>query len=106
MRGACRRGKDDGFARDVSKKKGGGLCDGMAGAKLRVLNDSFHDLGIRGGRGCDSFAAVAGDGDDAGGLQLRGGGQGAGRRGGGDVVQDLRRLGVHPGALPCGQNDD
>ncbi len=98
--------KDDRLARCVGKK-GGSLGDGVGGAELRVLDDGLYHLGIRSGRGRDSLAPVAGDCDDAGGFQpVRGGKRVMEEGGGGDLVQDLGRVGVHPRALPCGQDDD
>ena len=51
--------------------------------------------------------AVAGDEDGALGLERAGGGEGVGeQRRGGERVQHLGQVGVHPRALAGGEHDD
>ena len=79
----------------------------MAGAELLALRDHHGFGGALGHLGFDRLAAVAGDDDDAGGLQRLGGPQGMGdQRGPGQGMQDLGQVGIHPGALPGGEDDD
>ena len=62
---------------------------------------------MRAGGGGDRLGAVAGDDDGALGLDGAGGGQGVGEEGdAGERVQHLGEVGVHPGALAGGEQDD
>ena len=78
----------------------------MPGAKLfflqrnprlgvQLANGLFHRLG-----------AMAGDHDDIFGLKAAAGGQRvANQRHATQTMQHLGQIGLHPAALPCGQND-
>ena len=98
--------EDNGLARFFRKQRRG-LGDGMGGAELRVLDDGFDHLAVSRRGGGDGLAPVAGDGDDARRFQRLGGRKRVVEEGGGgDLVQDLGQVGVHPRALTGCQNDD